>query len=76
MGHGNPAVVESLLQQGTITMLELAVKWMRTLGTDATMVLQIAVWCESLTREDALEFKCIGTINKSRHDGLKVWSYY
>ena len=55
MGHGNPAVVESLLQQGTITMLELAVKWMRTLGTDARWFSKIAVWCESLTREDALE---------------------
>ena len=55
MGHGNPAVVESLLQQGTIAMLELALKWMRALGADSRWFSKIAIWCESLTREDALD---------------------
>ena len=55
MGHGNPAVVESLLQQGTIAMLDLAIKWMQTLGSDSRWFSKVAIWCESLTREDALD---------------------
>lgn len=55
MGHGNPAVVEALVQQGTIAMLELAIQWMRTLGSDSRWFSKIAIWCESLTRDDALD---------------------
>ena len=55
MGHGNPTVVEALLQQGTIAMLNLAIQWMRTLGSDSRWFSKIAIWCESLTREDSLD---------------------
>lgn len=55
MSNGNPAVVKTLLSQGSISMLDTAVRWIRLLGTDAKWFSDIALISEKLTREEALE---------------------
>ncbi|WP_251425268.1 ATP-binding protein [Veillonella agrestimuris] len=55
LGQGNPAIVESLLSQGTIHMLDLAVRWMSILGTSRQWFGDIALLSEKLSREEALE---------------------
>ncbi|MCF0158086.1 hypothetical protein [Veillonella caviae] len=55
MSNGNPAVVKTLLSQGSISMLDTAVRWIRLLGTDAKWFSEIALISEKLTREEALE---------------------
>lgn len=55
LGHGNPTIVESLLSQGSIHMLDLAIRWMSILGTSKQWFGEIALLSEKLSREDALE---------------------
>lgn len=55
MGHGNFGVVESLLGQGHIPMLDMAIQWMQSLSKDAHWFGKISLLSEKLSREDLLE---------------------
>lgn len=54
-GHGNPALVRTLASQGRMAMLDLALKVLVTLGQDRRAYALVALYTESLTKEQVCE---------------------
>ena len=54
-GHGNPGLVRTLVEQGNIEMLQLAVKIVDAIAYESRWFTLIVLWTDTLSRELAVE---------------------